>query len=459
MKRRDLFRLVPFAVPAALGAKAVFAQTMPQCPRGSGGIPEPLGMMYTRRVREMLQWVRANQSENILEASYAIARAVERGNRVWGCWDLGHTQDNDLFPERNGQPDIVTTGYIAEEVKDGDVILANYPKPKRYIEDMAKKNVLVVGGPAPWGGDLGEGDILPDNQQLQIRPYADIWIDMPVDLYGAQVKVPSSPALMGPESGPLSSTIFWMMMADACRVLARDGKTAPVKGDEPPLTEKAKRAGLDVPLMDDFYDEVMREIEMIGMEMGSIRKMAGLVTDSLLAGGNVYFYSRHYNSLAGEAVGRRGGFAFAKGLSGEKAPANPSPKDCVIMGTYKPDDEVDLRNIQTFKKLGMKVGTIGPVTRDAKPVDGKTVCTESDVHAGRMMDTYGLFALPGFERKVCPTSGIMNISILWALSGEVIEQVMERTGGDVPAIYFNGALRWGGAYNERMNAIAKTRGY
>lgn len=458
MKRRDLFRMIPLAVPALAGAKAVSAQTMMQCPK-AGGPAEPLALMYTRRVREILQMVRERQSENILESAYAIARTVQKGGRCWNCWDLGHTNNSDIFPERNGEPEIVTAGYDVKQVKNGDLVLANFPWPAGYLDDMAKKDLFVVGGPCPWGGDIaGVGMITPEIQKLKIRPMADIWIETYTDHIGAQVKVPNSPAPLGPESGVVSSTVFWMMMADACRVLAREGKPVKVKGDEPKLDAKAQRFGLDAPLMDDFYDEVMRQLEMIGMELGSIRKMASLAVDSLLGGGSVYFYSRYPESLAGEASGRRGGFAFAKGLSDGQKPT-ASSKDCVIMGTYKPNDEADLKNLQTFRSLGMKVASIGPVTRDIRVADGPAVFKQTDVHVGRMMDTYGCFALPGFEKKVCPTSGIIGTAILWAMSGEIVQQVMDRTNGNVPGVNFNGALQWGGAYDARIGAMMQTRGY
>lgn len=459
MKRRDMFRLVPFAVPALAGiSRSAFAQQRCACPKA--GLPgEPLAMMYTRRVREMLEWVRATQSENILEAAYGIARTVEKGGKVWCCWDLGHTNNSDIFPGRNGEPEIVTAGYDPKVVKNGDMVLANFPWPAGYLDDMAKKDLLVVGGPCPWGGDIpGVGFITPEIQRLKIRPLADIWIDTQTDHIGAQVKVPGSPAPLGPESGPLSGSIFWMMIADACRVLARNGKPVKVKGDEPKLAKEAKFASLEAPLMDDYFDMVIRQLEMIGMEMGNIRKMAGLAVDSLLAGGSVYFYSRYGESLSGEATGRRGGFAFAKGLTDGRKP-NGSSKDCVIMGTYKPDDEADLKNLEVFKSQGMKVASIGPVTRDAKVASGNAVFKNTDVHVGRMTDTYGLFALPGFEQKVCPTSGIIVTAILWSMSAEIIQQVMDRTGGNIPGINFNGALTWGSAYDAQMSAMAQSRGY
>ncbi len=129
------------------------------------------------------------------------------------------------------------------------------------------------------------------------------------------------------------------------------------------------------------------------------------------------------------------------------------------MGTYKPNDEIDLKNLQGFKRLGMKTASIGPITRNLQLEEGDAVYKQTDVHVGRMMDTYGLFAIPGFEKKVCPTSGILTTAILWAMSGEIVQQVMDRTGGNIPGINFNGALQWGNSYNARAATMARTRGY
>ena len=40
-----------------------------------------------------------------------------------------------------------------------------------------------------------------------------------------------------------------------------------------------------------------------------------------------------------------------------------SPKDCVIMGILKPDDPVDLKHLDYFRKKKMKIASIGPMTR------------------------------------------------------------------------------------------------
>ncbi len=458
MKRRDMLRSLPlgFAGMAALDPAAEAQKMM--SPKGPAGPDQPYGMTYVDRVTSMVEWVRAHQMENILEGAYVIARAVEDGRNIWSCWDLGHTNGSDLFPDRNGKPAFLVPGYDFDRVEDGDLVLANFPWPAGYIADLEKRDLFIVGGPSPWGGDLERSDlIVPDIAALKIRPFADIWIDTNIDHIGAQVKIPGSPAPLAPESGPLNGTILWMMTADACRILAKKGISAPVEGDEEPLSgDNVSWIDLGEPVMDTYFDTVLRQLSMIRSEYGNIKKMADMAVDTLTAGGNVYFYSRHYESLAGEAVGRRGGFLFAKGLSDGKIQGTSN--DCVIMGTYEPDDEADLKNLDEMKRRGMRIASIGPVTRNYRLPEGRAVYKETEVHVGRMMDTYGLFAVPGFERKVCPTSGSLATSILWVMSVELAMGIIERTG-NTPAIYFNGALKVSQDHNARMAVIARERGY
>jgi len=458
MKRRDMLKSLPLGLAGMAAYSPVVAARQRMCPGCASGVGEPYGMTYVRKVTDMLRWVRAHQMENILEGAYAIARAVDEGRNIWSCWDLGHTNGSDLFPDRNGKPAFLVPGYDFDKVRNGDLVLANFPWPAGYIDDLAKRDLFIVGGPCPWGGDLARADlIVPDIAKLKIRPFADIWIDTNIDHIGAQVKIPGSAAPLAPESGPLNSTILWMMTADACRILARKGKSAVVEGDEEKLSgDNVPWIDLNEPVMDSYFDTVLRQLEMIRAEYGDIKKMANMAVDTLLGGGTVYFYSRYYESLAGEAVGRRGGFLFAKGLSDGKIQG--TSKDCVIMGTYEPDDEKDLKNLDDMKKRGMRIASIGPTTRNYKTPEGRAVFRETEVHVGRMMDTYGLFAVPGFERKVCPTSGSLATSILWVMSVELAMEIIARTG-NTPAIYFNGALKVSQDHNARMAAIAGERGY
>jgi uncharacterized phosphosugar-binding protein len=298
---------------------------------------------------------------------------------------------------------------------------------------------------------------------MKLRPYADIFIETQATTLGGVVEIPGLPAPAGPVSGITGKTTIWMMLADTCRILARKGISRPVKGDEPKVTgatvDYKTFSGwvkLSEPLMDDYFKEVMNQLEMVFAEFGTIKKIAAMAVDSVLKGGKIYGYSR-YNSVAGEADTRRSGLSITLGCYGsrftnaetrKKFPG--TAKDCVIMGLTKPDDEVDLAMLDLFKSRGMKIASLGPMTRSIAVPKGRTVPKETGLHAGRMCDTYGLFAVPGFEQRICPTSGVVLDHLWWVTMMEVIQQFIERTGGDVPGVHFSGALKGGMEYYFRM---------
>jgi len=273
------------------------------------------------------------------------------------------------------------------------------------------------------------------------------------------------PAPIGPVSGILGMTTFWMMMADTCRILARRGLSVPVRGNEPVLTENVQRTGLHDPLMDDYFEQVLLQIEMIGAELGDIRRIAETAVDCLLAGGKVYGYSRYRDALSIEAQTRRAGLALTRGvdeydgkLRTFEGDFEGGPNDLVIMGIFSPDDEADLGHLDTFRKSGMKIASMGPMTRNGLIPGGRTVPKESDVHVGRMCDTYGLYAFPGFERRVCPTSGALINQIFWATCMEIVEEMIRRNG-NVPGAFFSAAIRGGTEHMYLMNNWWRERGY
>jgi uncharacterized phosphosugar-binding protein len=475
MNRRNACALIPLSIPALIrsAGKAFPQETGPGPWKGGSdeSCREPLSMRYLKTIRESLTRIRDTQSQNMLEASYMIAGKTMEGRTCWCSWDMGHGPNIDiLVPGRNGLPRIFTTGYDSKKSKPGDLFLKSTENGS--LDEVDTKDMYVVGMGVPWGADAAHAELLEDKfQNLKIRPYCDIWIETGMSTIGAVMKVPGMNAPIGPDSGIIGMVTFWMMTADACRILAREGKPVPVSGDEPPTAVKKgdSPAPRSDPLMDDYFDAVMSQMELIGAELGAMRKIARMAVDSVLAGGRVYGYDR-YGGFAAESRGRRGGLLLTQGVSTDGAGniaewrswagnETPSSKDLIIMGLTKPDDEVDLRSLDAFRKIGAKVASMGPMTRDTKIPEGRTVPKEADVHVGAMCDTYGLFAIPGFERKVCPTSGPLLNQIFWATCMEMVEEIQRRTGGDVPAAFYSVALKKGYDHFWRMIELYKKRGY
>jgi uncharacterized phosphosugar-binding protein len=474
MNRRESLSLFPLALAGFAGL------TVPL--KASGQISAvkaiPLATQYLGKVREMLLWIESTQSDSLMEAAYVIAQTVKNGGRCWSNWDMGHNFRYDIFPDRNGDPGIFTIGYDANFSKKGDLFLVSLYGGA--YDDMLEKDIYIIGGPAPhMASNKGDEELREEVKSWNPRPYAKLWIETNISRLGAIMDIPGSTVKAGPASGIIGMTTFWMMMADACRILARDGVILDVQGDEPVLGgketnytwERNKPVSLHEPLMDNYLTELLDQITMIEAEMGHISKAADMVVDTVLAGGTVYVYSRYRNSLAVESNTRRGGLSMFIGIfdGGDESDFKIShahveqmpltSKDCVIMGFTKPDDEVDLDNFRKFRKAGMKIASIGPMTRDFYAPKGPTIPRASDIHIGRMSDSYGLFVIPGFNRKVCPTSGAVNNLIFFALSLEIIERFRERTGGDVPGIFANVALKNGRPQMGHMIELYRETGW
>lgn len=484
MKRRDAVRIIPAAF-AGLTARSTMGLTEMMCRNDKPGCAgQPLAVRYLDKVRDMLTTIRETQSDTMLEAAYLIARTIKNKGTCWYSWDMGHSVTSDIFPGRPGVPAFVTVGFDSRKAKKGDCMLASIwsgatayisgmgfkegeEKPKEIEPaDVKDQGVLIIGSASPWGLDAkGPEAIVYDSAKHAIKPSAALWIETNITKLGAVMELPGAGAPIGPVSGIIGMATYWMIAADVCRILARDGISLAVDGDEPDLGKDVPRIGLNAPLMDDYFAMFMRQHEMIGAEMGDIRKTAALAIDTVLNGGKVYCYSRDRNNLAYESQTRRGGLALTRGMFDENGkisvfgePFKGTSNDIVIMGIDRPDHDTDLRHLDEFRSAGCKVIAIGPMTRDGKIPGGRTVPKEADIHLGLMCDTYGLYAVPGFKRKICPTSGAMLNQLFWATCLEIAEGIVTRTG-NVPGVYLTGAVTGGLDHLARVNLKYEERGY
>jgi len=452
MNRRDVIKIIPF-----LGVSCFpgMAETM-QKKHGN------LSREYLDRVCGLFEKIRDNQQGSMLKASENIARVYKSGGKCFCQWETGHSFDGDLFPDRPGDTGLFVVGYTlgtpSVQPHKGDLLLINVIR-KPLDDDIGKRGIYIIGGPNPWCGDIEHQELLTDdNRKLLIRKYSDLWIETYTNIYGALIDLPGETALLGPTSAALNMLTYWAMTADAVRLLASEGIPVKVKGDEPVLSEKIRRVNLKKPLAVSYINEVIREIRQIGRETDTVKAIAAGAADRILAGGKLYVYSRYREALSGEADAKRGGLALINATFADDTNFKGTAGDYMIMGIYRPDDEVDLRMLAKFRDSGLKIASIGPSTVNGIKPEGKTVPDEADIHLGRIGDTYGFFAVPGEEKKVCPTSGILVNLMFWATMVQLAQDIMERTG-NTPGVLSTGALK-GGA-EQRANRIeqVKKRGY
>lgn len=456
MNRRDALALLSCAAAgAAFPVKPSEAETAEQM---------KFSLRYLGEVRTILEKIRSTELDNLLEASYHIAKTYKNGGKCYTTWDVGHSLMEDMYPDRPGDTDIFLIGYPEEQAKKGDLLLGGIIA--RKIEDPRRKGIFVVGSPVPWCGDTPDAHLLSEqHRQYRIRSYSDIWIETYSTTWGPIIWLPGAKYPMGAVSGAVGMVTYWMMIADAVRILASDGIAVKVKGDEPKLADTAKYVSLNAPLGEDYFGEVMNQLLQIEGELGTAEKVADLAVDAVLGKRSVYVYSTNWEGLAVESNTRMGGLAIYKSVFrsgpdwGLVKNFKGASGDLVIMGVCTPDDPTDLEFLDLARKNGCRTASIGPATRDKAFPPGRSVPSETDFHLGYMCDTYGLFAVPGVERKVCPTSGVLQNQLFYAVSMSIAQKIIERTG-NIPTIYPNGAFE-GAPYTEfgRVHAMGMKRGY
>ena len=452
MIRRDTLKFLPLTAVGMLGLPGMVLS------RKKNSLP--LSLQYIRNVKRTLEKIRSTELDNLLEASHQIAHTYKNGGICYSTWDVGHSRNEDMFEGRHADTDIFTFEFPEDKVKKGDLYLAGIVGELK--EDPRKKGVFVIGGPAPWCAETEDAEemLSEAHRKRRIRQYSDLWINTYVPTHGSFIWLPGAKYPMGAVSTVLGMTTFWMIIADAVRILAADGVYVKVKGDEPPLDEKASYTSLKSPLAEEYFKEVISQINQIKAEIGTVNAIADKAVDTILNGGKVYVYSKYWASLSIEANTRMGGLTMFKPVDSDvHKEYKGTDKDFVIMGIYQPEDEVDLTYLKKFRKPESKVACIGPATREGKFPSGKTVPSEADYHVGLMCDTYGIFAVPGVEKKVCPTSGILVNQLFYAVCMRMAEKIIERTG-NTPYLYPNGALE-GPPYKEfsRVHNAGQRRGY
>jgi uncharacterized phosphosugar-binding protein len=422
---------------------------------------KPICLEYLNRVVGLFNKIYQSEMDNLLEASYNIARTHKNGGNCFCQWETGHSFDGDMFPNRHGDTDIFISGYTmgtpSVEPKENDLLLINVLREP--LEDPHKKGIFVIGGPTPWCGDTDQIELLTErNQNLKIKKYSDIWIDFFITTYGALMWLPGETAPIGPVSGALSIMTYWAMIADVVRILAREGIFVNVKGDEPKLGEKTQYVSLTKPLGENYFHESLRQIGLIESEYGTIKDIANAAVDRILSGGKLFVYSRYREALSAEANAKRGGLALINTTYAEDNNFTGTEKDFMIMGIYQPDDTIDIQMLRKFRNLGMKIASIGPATRGGEIPGGTTVPGETDFHLGFMCDTYGLFTIQGVEKKVCPTSGLLVNLMFWTTIIQIAEEIMNRTG-NTPGVLSTGAFKGGAEQRRRRMETVKMRGY
>lgn len=241
-------------------------------------------------------------------------------------------------------------------------------------------------------------------------------------------------------------------------------------------------------LKERYYEEIKKMLDnIISSQSENIRLAASMIVEGLIDKKAVYIYDHGGHSLQFEGIGRAGGPMFLQPFTfnlNMNIPIHPlrSPKESSehyeladLILKYSPLEEGDILIIGSVsgrnplpielairaKERNIKTIGITSITYSkafsSRHYTGKKLFEIVDVaidNCGVIGDA--ILDVEGIDVKVCPTSGITGIFILWTLIAEVIEILLSK--GVKPHIYKSINFDDAKEYNQRALEEYKKNG-
>jgi uncharacterized phosphosugar-binding protein len=229
-------------------------------------------------------------------------------------------------------------------------------------------------------------------------------------------------------------------------------------------------------------DSVLTKIRETQQE--AIRSAASLIADTLAASGALHFYDNGH--CPGEPIGRAGGLMAIHPISPSLSISHPAPPqhqeklkqrgpshlrrsqqlgriaveqsnmlpgDCLIIMSVSGRNPLPVEMAIAAREIGVKVIAITSLaysqTVESRHPSGKRVFEAADI----VIDNCGIpgdatIEIGGLEARVGPTSGVAGCYIMWALTCELVRQLVDR--GLRPSIFKSINLPDGEEFNARV---------
>lgn len=407
---------------------------------------KPYGVQYYERAVEVWNREAASELPIIIQAADKASETLKNGGKLYNHAHFGHMLVKELRIGRPGNPDYLPTGTYSTKDEEYDPIgkgdFLFFDGPKLRVKKAHDRGAFTLGARVPYLPNKttpqGVLTTLAATDNLLTEDCSDLVLTSGVPFCNGVVNYPEIPAVRGcPLSVQGVGNFYWMLSAE---IAMRDKGKGPMgKGDKAAeYLRIVKQRGLKIRNSFDSIDAVAKA-------------MAGYV-----AQGAKYFCFSFGCEMADENTYRASGLAMTRNIVPRGLEGKVKAGDFVIIGSELSDTRENIEAAQAFKNAGMKIIYIGP---------GKTEGSAGDdlpKYADHHIDTFsperdGVLTVPGFDKKICPTTGVLYALTLWMLNAQFIAHMIE--ADMTPVLNMGGHLIGGSAFNKDVRAIADKRGY
>ncbi len=406
----------------------------------------PYGVQYYEKAVEI--WNREATSELplIAEAADKAAKTLASGGKLYSQAHFGHMLVKELRSDRPGNPGYLPTGNWQTKDEEYDAIgkgdFLFFDQTMARVKKAHDRGAFVVGVRVPYlpNGTTPKGVLATyeATNNLLTEDCSDIVLTSGVPFTNGCIYYPQIPAVRGcPISVQGVGNFYWMLTAEiAVRDKGRGAMGASARARE--YIELVKARGAKIRANFAAIDD-------------TARAMAGWV-----AQGGKYWNYTFGSEMADENTYRASGIAMSRNASPDDIGKKVKSGDFVIIAGESCDTKENVEAALAFKAAGVKVIYIGPSKTDGGSGPLMTECAE------RHIDTFspereGALAIPGFDRKICPTTGVLYALALWMTNAQFIGHMIAQDM--TPGLDMGGHLIGGNGYNAVMRPIVEKRGY
>ncbi len=411
----------------------------------SAATRKPYGVQYYEHATEI--WNREISSEIpiIAQAADAAAKSLRNGKKLYSHAHFGHMLVKELRIGRPGNPDYLPTGNWQTKDEDFDSIgngdFLFFDQTKLRVKKARDRGAFTVGVRIPYLPNQttpkGVLATYEATDNLLTEDCSNLTLTSGVPFTNGCLFYPEIPAVRGcPISVQGVGNFYWMLSAEiAMRDKSRGAMGKSGKAKE--YLEIIRQRGAKIRAGFDRIDDVAKA-------------MAGYV-----ANGAKYWNYTFGNEMADENTYRASGISMSRNIT-PKDITKTKAGDFVIIGGEASDTKENIQAADAFRASGLKVIYIGPARTEGGSGD------HMPQHADWHIDTFspereGVLAIPGFDRKICPVTGILFALALWMTNAQFISHMIARNM--TPGLDMGGHLIGGNGYNKDVRALVEKRGY
>ncbi len=438
------------AVAAQALGPASETQASPVCPAKCASGWKSFMNQYYDGMMDIIQSIRDTQIGFIAQSMARAWELKQKGGTLYANVVYGHFGTYYASKERPGQPWVLPsyTTLSKEQIdamKVGDFLITNIVDEAR--KQARERGVYVVGitnnyfkfSKTPPDG------LVPDRMKLSVEEMANVIINSFTPWNNGLVTAPQIPQFkLCPSTGTVQAAVYWACTASLANLIGTKGKGS---GSEP-----AAR----------YLDMVLERFRCIGADMLKIDRIAYLWADLVLEKhARLYVYGEPFpidgdrtgNMFVTDAVGAASGSMIAQGYKADDIREN----DIVLIGSVRSNQPQEIEVARASREKGAYTVAFCPFTTDGD-ASGTRLYKEVDVAFNTYSDeSDGVIAVEGFDKKMCPLSGLTGNLVQWLLTAQWTEHMARR--GEMP-YYWQGFHENGGReYDNSVRPYYTKRGY